>query len=209
MDHLGLVNDIVNRYLAPGIDRADLFQEGFLGLVDAIDLYKPSFGTTFSTYAYYWIRHRVSLLAFNYNRLVRIPASTRGLMREVQAGQIDQSRLTSAEKAAISIYEASIFHDKHGADKSFLVMIKGREPCPTDRATTRDTIEHLLRVLPSREREIVTRYFGLDGQPEESCKQIAASYGMTWQRIAQVLNRALYRMQSRSGINPGLRIKRR
>lgn len=46
-----LVQYIARQYMNKGVPLEDLVQEGNKGLIDAVDRYDPSFGTTFSTYA--------------------------------------------------------------------------------------------------------------------------------------------------------------
>jgi RNA polymerase sigma factor (sigma-70 family) len=48
-----------------------------------------------------------------------------------------------------------------------------------------------LAILPSRERNIVIRHLGFDGE-RKSFSQIAKSYGVSKQRISQLFERALY-----------------
>src|SRR5436190_2199126 len=50
----------------------DLIQEGNIGLMRAVDRFKPEFGTRFSTYGVYWIRQAV-LRALKSRRLIRLP----------------------------------------------------------------------------------------------------------------------------------------
>lgn len=69
---LALVGRMTALYKLKGIDRADLFQEGALGLVHAIRRFDPSRGVRLSTYAAHWIRaFEFRYLLANY-RLVRI-----------------------------------------------------------------------------------------------------------------------------------------
>lgn len=51
----------------------DLMQEGFIGMMRAVDLWDPSRGITFSTYSYYWMRQSMLRYVFDCGRLVRIP----------------------------------------------------------------------------------------------------------------------------------------
>jgi RNA polymerase sigma factor (sigma-70 family) len=60
---------------AGGIE--DLLQEGVIGLLRAAELYDPSCGFTFPTYAYRGIRHAM-LKAANTGGVVRLPTSPRG-----------------------------------------------------------------------------------------------------------------------------------
>jgi RNA polymerase sigma factor (sigma-70 family) len=47
-----------------------------------------------------------------------------------------------------------------------------------------------LTILPNRERNVVIRHLGFDGE-RESFSQIAKSYGVSKQRVSQLFERAL------------------
>ncbi len=51
-----LVNSILRKYLSYGISKEDLFQEGMIGLVYAIDKFDISKGFRLSTYSRWWIK---------------------------------------------------------------------------------------------------------------------------------------------------------
>ncbi len=71
--NLGLVIPVAKMYAGRGVDLSDLIQEGNLGLLKAVDEYVVSKGNKFSTFAYNWIRHDVSLAVMNQGRSIRIP----------------------------------------------------------------------------------------------------------------------------------------
>lgn len=54
MGHKWLVGHIAKRY--DDCLRADLEQEGYLGLIRALETFDPQRGLRFSTYAHYWVR---------------------------------------------------------------------------------------------------------------------------------------------------------
>ncbi len=69
---LALVGRLTQLYQLKGIDRRDLFQEGAIGLLQAIRRFDPSRGVRLSTYAAHWIRaYEFRYTLANY-RLVRI-----------------------------------------------------------------------------------------------------------------------------------------
>ena len=50
-ENLGLVHSIANRFRGRGVDYEDLFQNGCVGLIKAVDNFDESKGFAFSTYA--------------------------------------------------------------------------------------------------------------------------------------------------------------
>jgi RNA polymerase sigma-32 factor len=74
---LPLVGHLTQRYLLKGIEQRDLFQEGAIGLLQAIRRFDPTRGTRLSTYSAHWIRaYAFRYLLANY-RLVRIGTTER------------------------------------------------------------------------------------------------------------------------------------
>lgn len=62
VNNLGLVVHIARKllYLKPGhIDMEDMISEGNIGLIIAVDKFDPEKGTTFATYAHYWINAKI------------------------------------------------------------------------------------------------------------------------------------------------------
>ncbi|MFA6049944.1 MAG: sigma-70 family RNA polymerase sigma factor [Candidatus Paceibacterota bacterium] len=57
--------------------REDLLQEGCIGLMAAIDGYKPELGYKFSTYATWWIRQAVNNYLLNVEPIIHIPSHVR------------------------------------------------------------------------------------------------------------------------------------
>lgn len=61
--NMGIVYTVVNRYTiagSPSIDEEDLEQEGVIGLIIACDKHQFDKGAKFSTYAFIWVRQRIS-----------------------------------------------------------------------------------------------------------------------------------------------------
>jgi len=57
--------------------REDLLQEGTLGLLSAIDGFKPELGFKFSTYATWWIRQSINNYLLNVEPVIHIPSHIR------------------------------------------------------------------------------------------------------------------------------------
>lgn len=72
--NLGLVGAVVARY-GFGASHPDLFQEGCLGLIAAVERFDHRRGVRFSTYATYWIRTCVGAAATRFAGAVSMPPS--------------------------------------------------------------------------------------------------------------------------------------
>jgi RNA polymerase primary sigma factor len=63
------------------------------------------------------------------------------------------------------------------------------------RDSLREEIRRVLKSLSPRESEIVNAYFGLDGENGTSIEQIGQKYDLTKERIRQIKERAIKRLQ--------------
>lgn len=68
-----LVISIAKRYTGRGVSSLDLIQDGNIGLMRAVDRFKPEFGCKFSTYANWWIRQAITRAIANHGSTIRLP----------------------------------------------------------------------------------------------------------------------------------------
>lgn len=77
--HLLSVIGVAKRYRRPGIDLADLIQEGNIGLMIAIDRFDLSRGFRFSTYALWWVRAMIRRFLADHGHTIREPVHRQDL----------------------------------------------------------------------------------------------------------------------------------
>lgn len=169
--HMGLVHQIANRYAALARDcQEDLIQEGCLGLIRAIERFRPEYGVQFSTYAYPVIQGTIR----NYLRDRRRAARAAGW------GELGPDALL-----AVSPREELLAPD----------LLDGLAPAVprdfTERVLDRLLTQDLLDRLPSLERRIVTHFFYEDLTQREVARATARSAS----RISRLLRRALERIR--------------
>lgn len=79
--NLGLVGAVLGPYARGGTSTADLFQEGCLGLIAAVERFDHRRGVRFSTYATYWVRTCVSSATSRFASAVTVPVSRSDQLR--------------------------------------------------------------------------------------------------------------------------------
>ena len=79
LSNMGLIMKIVSNKLKKtnfkygNLEFEDLFQEGNLGLMHAIQVYSPECGSKFSTYAVWWIERQIKQAMFCESNTIRLP----------------------------------------------------------------------------------------------------------------------------------------
>lgn len=161
-----------------GVDWEDLAQEGRLGALRAIELFDPSAGASFKTYATRWIRAYIRRY-MQYNRsLVRTGAS----LRTVDLDSSLDARVCAAEETSFM----DILEDEDGVTPEDAVADM------EERALVREAMERAASRLGPIGRAIIERRLCAATVGEERCSSevplavISAEYGVSRQRVHQI-----------------------
>lgn len=74
MQYTNLVESIARKFIGSGEQVEDLIQEGFIGLINAVDLFDPSKGVKFSTYATHFIIGQIKHYLRDKGKIIKEPA---------------------------------------------------------------------------------------------------------------------------------------
>jgi RNA polymerase sigma factor (sigma-70 family) len=216
--NLRLVHAVARTYRGRGVPFADLAQEGTVGLVRAVERFDPDRGVKFSTYAVWWIR-RSMLDAIAASNVIRMPAQAHRQLAAVRHAEAELQQLDARSPSDEAIAEraqlapatvtslrraptvtasldqpigedatplAELLADAHSVDPSDVVIAR----------EDREEVSAILRLLPDRHREVVTRRYGLNGRPAQSHGEISAWLGVGEERSRQIESDALRRLRS-------------
>lgn len=169
--NLKFVASIAKQYQGRGLSYADLIAEGNIGLIKALDKFDGERGYKIISYSVWWIRQTI------------LEALTK--------------RNTSDNEDLPCDYEKPIATDDDDytsgmGDDNFINdgLDDNKE------AEQSEAIKFLMEYLNQRERNIITKYYGLDGNKPKTLEEIGMEYGLTKERIRQIKNTSFKKMRS-------------
>ena len=166
--HLLLVVNIARRYTHPGTDIMDLIQEGNIGLMHAVDMFDPTKGTRFTTYAVYKIHKQIQrFLNKNDDRMISL---------DINVDNGDENlRLSDTIE-----------------DKDNTMMEQQFEDIQTrmEQEEVKEQLQEKLKTLSSHELQVLRLLYGLDGYPEMSYEEVAQHMGMRADSVRRIKMRA-------------------
>ena len=232
--NLRLVVSIARRFQNRGLAFLDLIEEGNLGLIHALDRFEPQRGFRFSTYATWWIHHAIDRALAAQARAVRLPTHVMRELNQVQrarqhleagwrasgvarsAGVDDIAHLLgkTAEEVSdlMALGEApasldSPVGDENGAPLLHLVPdpSAGAPEWHLAQRELQALMDQWLDELPAKQRIVIERRYGLNGQDPATLDDLARELGLTRERVRQIQQEALARLQhtlSSRGVRP-------
>lgn len=166
--NLRLVAHIVKKYEYKKEDIDDLISIGTIGLIKGIDTFSYKHGTRITTYCARCIENEI-LMHF---------------------------RSDKKNNKNISINE-SIGYDKEGNEITFLDILKTPKPDFIEIINTKDNIlllKDYMNVLTDREKNILIKRYGLDGNKEITQKEIAKELNISRSYVSRIEKRALTKL---------------
>jgi len=217
--NLRLVVRIAGEFSSLGLPMADLISEGNLGLIKAVEKFRPQKGSKFSSYAAWWIRqaihralgeqtHTIRLTPVAVSKLSRLRraahAMTDVLGREptddeladelgLESSAIQHLKNVGARPASID----AVVSEEGGTTFGSLLVDESAED-PLEALSGKDLgveAAELLDSLKTRERAVIVRRFGLEGSRVMTLEEIGGEIGCTRERVRQLQEEGLKRMR--------------
>ena len=217
--NLRLVVRIAGEFNNLGLPMADLISEGNLGLIKAVEKFRPFKGSKFSSYASWWIRQSIHRALGDQAHAIRLsPLAVSKLSRLRRIAHIMTDSLgrepTDDELAEeLGIDSSSVQHLKNigarpasmdavvsedgGTTFGSLIVDESAED-PLEALSGKDLgveAAELVGLLKTRERAVVVRRFGLDGHRAMTLEDIGMELGCTRERVRQIQDEGLKRMR--------------
>jgi len=211
-----LIATVARPYCRHGsVERKELMQQGVVGLLEALKRYDPSLGTPFWAYASWWVRQAMQQVTSELDgpivlsdrarrSLSRLAAARRAYLQE-QRREPTRRELAAAAELDVGHVEsllaanspARALEERIGdGDDGLCLGDQLADPRADDefervsRRAAPKGVPALLALLSDRERLVVSRHFGLDGE-SRTLRGIAADLGVSAERVRQIEERAL------------------
>jgi RNA polymerase primary sigma factor len=220
LHNLRLVAWIAKQFVWSRLEFEDLFQEGMSGLLRAVELFDPTLGHRFATYASWWIRQAIHRAIDNSAETIRIPVhrleAIRRYKRAVRQLREECGVQPSLDRTAAAL-EWTIEETAFIADLAVRSTVALETPISEDGETTladiipddvtmspeeilghrqlQDAVELQLSQLPDREGMVLRRRFGIGMSSDHTLEEVGREFGVTRERIRQIEVKALSRLQ--------------
>lgn len=209
--------------MCSGMSVLDIIQEGNLGLMKALERFDPEKDNRFSTYALYWIRQAIGRGIDDQSRAIRIPVHASQKIKKINRfyGEFftthgrfptdkevseelnisvekikelrNDERILNADSLDRSVGDDDetplgyfVKDDEDDNPEAYAIRQRARE----------EQITAFSKCLTAREEKILRLRIGYDDDKPKTLEEIGAMFGLTRERIRQLENKAIRKLQS-------------
>jgi RNA polymerase primary sigma factor len=220
--NLRFVVSVAKQYQNKGLTLGDLINEGNFGLIKAAKRFDETRGFRFISYAVWWIRQSIMQAIGDQSKIVRAPLNRLSSLvklnraissweqkfeREPSYDELSQimesdigniGEIVRAGLHSISINAPLFMED----NKSLLDVLRNdSEESPDSRLnieSLRTDVRRSMSVLAKKESEIISLYFGLNGEEPMSMLEISKRFKMTRERARQIKESGINKLKNKS-----------
>lgn len=220
--NLRFVVSVAKQYQNQGLSLGDLINEGNLGLIKAAQRFDETRGFKFISYAVWWIRQSILQALAEQSRIVRLPLNRVGSLNKISKtfSELEQKyeREPSPEELAevlevttAEVVDTMKISGRHvsmdapfiqGEENSLLDVLENDSEETPDSGLMNDSlrreVQRALSTLTQREADVITLYFGLNGEHAMTLEEIGEKFNLTRERVRQIKEKAIRRLRHTS-----------
>jgi RNA polymerase primary sigma factor len=217
--NLRFVLTIAKEYQRYNVDVEDLINEGNIGLIKAVHKFDDTKGYKFISYAVWWIRQAITQYVYDNGNLVRLPTNKISIIGKVNKAseqlfhKFDREPTMEEIMAVTDFTEDEIkstyldtskclsIDQKVNEDSEFQLIdiIPGETLEDIDGKlngeSLKEEINSVMEELSEREIKILNLFFGLNGNPELTLKEIGDKLNLTNERVRQIKEQAIKKLR--------------
>jgi RNA polymerase primary sigma factor len=220
--NLRFVVSVAKQYQNQGLSLGDLINEGNLGLIKAAKRFDETRGFKFISYAVWWIRQSILQALAEQSRIVRLPLNRVGSLNKISKSfsELEQKfeREPSPEEIAevlelttSEVVDTLKISGRHvsvdapfvqGEENRLLDVLENEDEEAPDMGLMADSlrkeVQRALSTLTKREADVVSLYFGLNGEQSMTLEEIGEEFSLTRERVRQIKEKAIRRLRHTS-----------
>ena len=220
--NLRFVVSVAKQYQNQGLSLGDLINEGNLGLIKAAQRFDETRGFKFISYAVWWIRQSILQALAEQSRIVRLPLNRVGSLNKISKtfSELEQryEREPSPEELADTlelstneVVDTLKISGRHvsmdapfvqGEDNTLLDVLENDGDIKPDSELMNDSlrreVQRALSTLTPREADVISLYFGLNGEHPLTLEEIGEKFDLTRERVRQIKEKAIRRLRHTS-----------
>ena len=171
--NLRLVAHIIKKYYTTADNQDDLISIGTIGLIKAVNTFRPDKKIRLATYASRCIENEI-LMFFRSQRKLQ--------------GEVALSDTIETDGSGDALYLLDVV----GIDDTMFSDLQDKDNCLRVRRAVAEC-------LTDREADIIRRRYGLDGHAPHTQKQVATLYGISRSYVSRIEKRALEKLEQAIG----------
>lgn len=219
--NLKLVVKIANGITKNEKDRMDLIAEGNRGLMRAAETFDPDKGAKFSVYSSFWIKQFISKFIYKNSTIFKLPdkvwsnkykiayfvddyetrygvkPSIKKISQSLEITEVAVINILDINRKVVNLDTSSLDDNDSSCNEEIISLDNGKVPdnhCMSNESF--ELVQEIVSTLPDRERDIIIRRYGLNGQKPETLQVIGKDHNLTQERIRQLENLVIKQLKA-------------
>jgi len=181
--NLRFAMQVARQYSGNGLPIEDLIGFANIGLFEAVERFDASKNVKFVTFAVWYIRAELQKALNDLSRTVRIP-----------------SHRTATEEYSTKSIHTPVGDDENKETYADRYLEAEATRSRRDIDDLRFDLQRALNQLPEKQREAITRFYGIDREYAQCMEQIAEELDVTGERARQLVRAAEKTLSNMKGI---------